>query len=108
SLIFSGSGRTSSQAASGGFHLADALNPLVPGRAQAHGLPWDPWILGTDGTGLKKLMSIGSDEMALSWSPDGQAVALANLSATYLMRADGSGAQGLLKHGDPGGLDWKS
>ncbi|MDE3077650.1 MAG: PD40 domain-containing protein, partial [Chloroflexota bacterium] len=107
-LIFSGSGRTNSKAASVGDSLADALNPLLPGRAQAHGLPWDPWVIGVDGTGLRKLMSIGSDEMALAWSPDGQAIALANLSKTYLLRPDGSGAHAILEHGDPGGLDWKS
>ena len=106
SIIFSGSGRTGSKVPSAANPLAVILNPLVPGVAQAHGLPWDPWIINADGSGLRKLVSMGSDEQALVWSPDGKEVALANLSATYLMRADGTGFTKLLAHGDPGGLDW--
>ncbi|HVA25324.1 MAG TPA: hypothetical protein VMW62_13155, partial [Chloroflexota bacterium] len=106
SIIFSGSGRTGSKVPSAANPLAVILNPLVPSVAQAHGLPWDPWIINADGSGLRKLVSMGSDEQALAWSPDGKEVALANLSATYLMRADGTGFTKLLAHGDPGGLDW--
>lgn len=107
-ILFAGSGRTNSKVAVVGSALAAALNPLVPGRAEAHGLPWDPWIIGVDGSGLKKLASIGSDEMAAAWSTDGQLVAFTNLSATYIMRADGTGLNRLLTRGDPGGLDWKA
>jgi Tol biopolymer transport system component len=108
SIVFAGSGRTNSKVASVGATVAAALNPLVPGTAEAHGLPWDPWIIGVDGGGLKRLASIGSDEMALVWSPDGQEIAFSNLSSTYLMRPDGSGLTRLLPRGDPGGLDWKA
>jgi Tol biopolymer transport system component len=106
-IVFSGSGRTSSKLGSIGTVLAAALNPLLPGRAEAHGLPWDPWVIGVDGSGLKKLASIGSDEMSLTLSPDGQLIAISNLSSTYLMRADGGGLTRLLSRGDPGGLSWK-
>jgi Tol biopolymer transport system component len=106
-LAFAGSGRTSSKIAAAAGMLATALNPLLPKHAEAHGLPWDPWVIAVDGSGLKKLASIGSDEMALTWSPDGQQLAFSNLSSTYLMRADGSGLNRLLTRGDPGGLDWK-
>ncbi len=105
-VLFSGSGRTDSKLASVGGFLAQALNPLIPEAASAHGLPWDPWIIGADGHGLRKVVNIGSDEQALTWSPDGQTVAFANLSATYLVHPDGSGLNRLLTHGDPGGLDW--
>jgi len=107
-ILFSGSGRTSSTVGSVGRTLAQALNPLVPGEAEAHGLPWDPWVIGIDGKGLKKLASIGSDEQSMSWSPDGQEIVFSNLSSTYLMRADGSGLTRLLNHGDPGGISWKA
>jgi Tol biopolymer transport system component len=107
-IVFAGSGRTSSKLATVGTVLATALNPLVPGKAEAHGLPWDPWVLGADGSGLKRLAAIGSDEMALAWSPDGSEIAFTNLSSTYLMRADGGGLTRLLPRGDPGGLDWKA
>jgi Tol biopolymer transport system component len=106
-IVFAGSGRTSSKVASAGKALADALNPLLPGTAEAHGLPWDPWVIGVDGTGLKRLANIGSDEMSLAWSPDGQEIAFSNLSSTYLMRVDGGGLTRLLQRGDPGGIDWR-
>src|SRR5262249_51485308 len=48
---------------------------LVP-SAQAHGLPWDPWVVNVDGTGLKRLAAVGSDEQALAWSSDGQRLAM--------------------------------
>src|SRR5205823_2312326 len=107
-ILFAGSGRTNSKVSSLGKVLAVALNPLLPGKAEAHGLPWDPWIVGVDGGGLKRLASIGSDEMALVWSPDGQEVAFSNLSSTYVLRADGSGLSRLMQRGDPGGLAWKA
>jgi hypothetical protein len=107
-IVFAGSGRTNSKVATIGAQLADALNPLLPGTAEAHGLPWDPWTINVEGGGLKKLATIGSDEMALAWSPAGQEIGFSNLSSTYLMRADGSGLTRLLPRGDPGGLDWRS
>lgn len=107
-LAFAGSGRTSTKVDSLGTILADALNPLLPGRAEAHGLPWDPWAIGVDGTGLKRLANIGSDEMSVAWSPDGQEIAFSNLSSTYIMRANGSGLTRLFQRGDPGGLDWRA
>jgi Tol biopolymer transport system component len=105
-IVFAGDGRTDSKVGVVGL-IAGALNPLIPGAAQAHGLPWDVWSIHVDGSGFKKLASIGSDEMALSWSPDGSEIAFSNLSSTYLMRSDGSGLTRLLQRGDPGGLDWK-
>ena len=108
-LVFAGSGRTSSKVASVGVgtRLAAALNPLLPSSAEAHGLPWDPWVIDVDGSGFKKIMNLGSDEQALTWSPDGHDIAMANLSSTYLMRADGGGVHRIVDRGDPGGLDWK-
>ena len=87
---------------------ADPAKADLPGIAEAHGLPWDPWVINVDGTGLKRLASIGSDEMSIAWSPDGSEIAFSNLSATYVMRADGGGLNRILTTGDPGGLDWKS
>jgi len=106
-LLFGGSGRTDSKVASMGRAVAKALNPLVPEAAEAHGLPWDPWVIGIDGHGLKKLTGIGLDELGMAWSPDGKQIMAANLDATYLFKADGSGFTHLLKTGDPGGIDWR-
>jgi hypothetical protein len=107
-LLFGGSGRTDSRVASAGRALARALNPVIPETAEAHGLPWDPWVIGIDGKGLKKVVGIGLDELGMAWSPDGRQIMAANLDATYLFNADGSGFTYLLKTGDPGGIDWRA
>ena len=39
--------------------------------AAAHGLPWDVWMIGADGSGLRRLAEPGADDATLSWSPDG-------------------------------------
>jgi Tol biopolymer transport system component len=106
-IAFSGSGRTNSTVATLGSSIGALLNPLLPGVAEAHGLPWDPWIIGVVGKGLKKLASLGTDEQAITWSPDGRELAMANLSSTFLLRADGSGFNRIFSHGDPGGISWK-
>lgn len=108
SILFAGSGRTESKVARAAGALAEALNPLIPSTVEAHGLPWDPWSIRTDGTGLRKLVSLGSDEQSLAWSPDNQLFVLSNLQATYVIRQDGSGLNRILKQGDPGGIDWKA
>lgn len=101
-IAFSASGRTESAVGS------QAANPLAPPTAEAHGLPWDPWVLGADGAGLKKMARIGSDEQAVAWSPDGSELAVSNLSSVFVMRADGGGLTAIINHGDPGGIAWKS
>ncbi len=74
-LLFAGSGRTDSNVAALGRSLARALNPLLPEPALAHGLPWDPWVIGVDGKGFRKVAGIGLDELGMAWSPDVMAAA---------------------------------
>jgi Tol biopolymer transport system component len=106
-LLFGGSGRSESKVGVLGHAVARALNPLVPEPAHAHGLPWDSWVIGIDGKGLRKVTGIGLDELGMAWNPDGRFIAAANLDATYLFNADGSGFTYLLKTGDSGGIDWR-
>jgi hypothetical protein len=47
--------------------------PLVPfvSVAYAHGLPWDLWLVGLDGSPPHLLAALGGDDASDAWSPDG-------------------------------------
>jgi Tol biopolymer transport system component len=45
--------------------------PLAPAVAYAHGLPWDLWLVGLDGSPPRLLAPLGGDDASLAWSPDG-------------------------------------
>jgi Tol biopolymer transport system component len=48
-----------------------ALDALFgPAVAYAHGIPWDPWVINADGTGLHRVAETGADEPSVAWSPD--------------------------------------
>ena len=42
-----------------------------PSVAEAHGIPWDPWIMNADGSNLHRVAVVAGDEPSVSWSPDG-------------------------------------
>jgi hypothetical protein len=48
--------------------LLDAL--IGTEVAYAHGIPWDPWVINTDGSGLRRVAETGADEPSVTWSPD--------------------------------------
>src|SRR5258708_40231578 len=37
--------------------------------AEAHGIPWDPWIVNWDGTGLRRIAETAGDAPSVAWSP---------------------------------------
>jgi Tol biopolymer transport system component len=41
-----------------------------PTTAFAHGIPWDPWVVNVDGSGLRRVAETGADEPSVAWSPD--------------------------------------
>jgi Tol biopolymer transport system component len=47
--------------------LSDLFGPDV---AYAHGIPWDPWLMNADGSGLHRVAEVGGDEPSVAWSPD--------------------------------------
>jgi hypothetical protein len=48
-----------------------ALDALFgPAVAYAHGIPWDPWVINADGSGLRRVAETGADEPSVAWSPD--------------------------------------
>ena len=49
----------------------DDWPPFAPEVAYAHGLPWDLWLVGLDGSPPRLLARLGGDDASLAWSPDG-------------------------------------
>jgi hypothetical protein len=42
-----------------------------PAVAMAHGLPWNVWMVGVDGTEPRLIAELGADDPSVTWSPDG-------------------------------------
>jgi mono/diheme cytochrome c family protein/Tol biopolymer transport system component len=82
------------------------LGMFEPPTAEAHGLPWDLWVVNSDGSGLRRLTSFYEDLPMAAFSPDGKQVAVMGLGGIYLMEADGSRLRRIDQAGDHGGLDW--
>ncbi|HEU5098463.1 MAG TPA: c-type cytochrome [Roseiflexaceae bacterium] len=86
--------------------LDRVLGLFEPTVAEAHGLPWDLWVVNNDGSGLRRLTSFYEDLPMASFAPDGKQIAVMGLGGIYLMDADGSRLRRIDQVGDHGGLDW--
>jgi hypothetical protein len=65
-----------------------ALDALFgPAVAYAHGIPWDPWIVNADGSGLHRVAETGADEPSVSWSPDAQQLFVYSGTGSYIVDA---------------------
>ncbi|MSQ27605.1 MAG: hypothetical protein EXR51_05645 [Dehalococcoidia bacterium] len=84
--------------------LPGGLLELPP--AYAHGVPWDLWVINTDGTGLKRLTEMGGDSPVPAWSPDGQRIALAMEFGIYLVDLIGSPPLLVAEDFTTGGVTW--
>lgn len=82
------------------------LGLIEPATAEAHGLPWDLWLVNSDGTGLRRLTSFYEDLPMAAFAPDGKQIAAIGLGGIYLMDGDGSRLRRIDPVGDHGGLDW--
>jgi mono/diheme cytochrome c family protein len=82
------------------------LGLFEPPAAEAHGLPWDLWLINSDGSGLRRLTSFYEDLPMAAFAPDGKQIAVMGLGGIYLMDADGSHLRRIDPAGDHGGLDW--
>ncbi len=76
-------------------------------KAEAHGLPWDLWIVNLDGTQFERLTQLGADSPVAAWSADGKQIAFYDASGIYVIdRATKKVTQVSDSHGY-GGFDWK-
>jgi Tol biopolymer transport system component len=93
-------------APSGSSPLDGLLGLLAPATADAHGLPWDIWVVNADGSGLRRLTNLYEDLPMAAYSPDGKQIAVLGAGGFYLMDADGANLRRIDPAGDHGGLDW--
>jgi len=84
-LVFAGVGGPARGHAppSGGSSLARILGPAI---AEAHGIPWDLWIVNADGSGLTRITDVGEDSPVPAWSPDGSYIAFSGEIGLYLVQ----------------------
>ena len=55
--------------------------------ALAHGLPWNLWLVNTDGTSARELAEVESDDGSVAWSPDGSALLVYGGSGAFVVDA---------------------
>jgi mono/diheme cytochrome c family protein/Tol biopolymer transport system component len=91
---------------SGESGLSKLLGLFEPPAAEAHGTPWDLWIVNVDGTGLRRLPLAREDTPMAVFAPDGQQIVMMGAGGIYLMDADGGHFRQIDALGDHGGLDW--
>ncbi len=77
-----------------------------PPTVYAHGVPWDIWLIGTDGAGLRRLTDIGEDSPVPAWSPDGEWIAFTGELGVYLVDREGKRLRRLFDTVSIGGLAW--
>ena len=86
---------------------AALLGALRPRSVQAHGLPMDLYLVGADGSGLRRVTQLGEDDPAGVWSPDGRRLAIRAGGGMYVLNADGSALTSVDQRGGQGAADWK-
>lgn len=82
------------------------LGLLEPPAAEAHGAPWDLWIVNIDGSGLRRLTYFYEDLPMVAFAPDGKEMVIMGYNGFYRMNIDGTQLRRIDPHGDHGGLDW--
>jgi Tol biopolymer transport system component len=112
---FSPDGRVVAFGASGGPNLT--RTPAVAGVGAGargvfaallrHGPGWDIWTVGGDGSGLHQVTRFDyEDDLAVTWSPDGQWLAAFGPNALYLIPMAVSGPPTPIGRGGLGEPDW--
>jgi mono/diheme cytochrome c family protein len=82
------------------------LGLLEPAVAEAHGAPWDIWVVNVDGTGLRRLPLAREDTPMALFAPDGRQIVMMGAGGIYLLGAEGENFRRIDPIGDHGGLDW--
>ena len=80
---------------------------FAAGVAEAHGPPWDLWVVDADGQNMKRLTEIGEDDPSPAWSPDGKNIAFVGLAGFYITNAAGKDVHWVMREGGRGRVDWK-
>jgi Tol biopolymer transport system component len=89
--------------------LCALVQPLLAGLAApayADGLPWDLWLVNSDGTRFQQLTLAGFDSPWPAWSRDGKYIAIFEITGLYVLDTTRSTLSLLRERGGHGALDW--
>jgi Tol biopolymer transport system component len=53
--------------------------------ANAHGIPWEVWLVQSDGSGLRQIPDVINDDPSVAWSPDGAQILVYGGWGSYLI-----------------------
>ncbi len=76
-------------------------------KAEAHGLPWDLWLVNLDGTKFTRLTNIGSDSPVAAWSGDGKQIAFFDATGIYIVDLATKKIHQVSDSRGYGGFDWR-
>jgi Tol biopolymer transport system component len=77
------------------------------GKAEAHGLPWDLYLVNPDGSRFDRLTQIGADSPVPVWSKDGQYIAFFQATGIYMLDRAKNAIYAITHVGGYGGFDWR-
>ncbi len=75
--------------------------------AEAHGLPWDMWLVNLDGSKFERLTSLGADSPVPVWSTDGKQFAFYDGTGIYIMDISTKNIYQVSTSHGYGGFDWR-
>ncbi|MDE3091826.1 MAG: PD40 domain-containing protein, partial [Chloroflexota bacterium] len=76
-------------------------------KAEAHGLPWDLWLVNLDGTKFERLTNIGADSPVPAWSADGKQIAFFDATGIYILDVATKKINQVSDSRGYGGFDWR-
>jgi Tol biopolymer transport system component len=74
--------------------------------AQAHGLPWDIWVVRVDGTERRRVSFFYDDDPSPAWSPDGRWITVFGLESVKIVAFDSPQVFCVDAVGGFGGIEW--
>jgi Tol biopolymer transport system component len=74
--------------------------------AAGHAVPWDLWIVGTDGTALTRVTFLNENVPVPAWSPDGRWIAFSGEYGLYLLEVAGRRVLRVSPEIANGGMTW--
>ena len=83
--------------------LADMFGPQA---AEAHGLPWNVWVVNRDGSGLRELAEVTEDDASLAWSPDDSQIFVYGSSGARMVDVATGNAEALPYIAGFGAISW--
>jgi hypothetical protein len=75
-------------------------------RVEAHGLPWDLWLVNVERHKFERLIQIGADSPIPVWMHDGKSILFFEATGFYLLDCRTNKITQISSDGGYGGFDW--